>query len=358
MLYKLDGGIDHILVDEAQDTAPEQWDILRALTAEFFAGAGAAARPALARTLFVVGDEKQSIYSFQGAAPGAAGGRDRSATAAGRPAPAAASSDVPLLDLWRSTPQVLALRRRGVRAPRRWPARSGPRADAMPVTTWRRAATDAGCVDLWPLEREEPGEERDAWDAPLDAEPTESANKQLAAPHRRRDRRRWSSAATRCSTRTAGGLARPARYGDVLILVRRRGALFEEIIRALKRPGVPVAGADRLTLSEHIVFDDLLALARFARFPDDDLTLAALLRSPFCDLDEDGLYDLAHGREGDALARAAAARPASGRSGRGARAFLRRARAEAAARARRSTSTPGVLGRLDAARPLDARSAC
>src|SRR5690606_37595213 len=66
VLYKLDGGVDHVLVDEAQDTAPEQVDLIEALTGEFYAGAGA--RDA-ARTTFVVGDEKQSIYSFQGADP-------------------------------------------------------------------------------------------------------------------------------------------------------------------------------------------------------------------------------------------------------------------------------------------------
>jgi ATP-dependent helicase/nuclease subunit A len=91
---------------------------------------------------------------------------------------------------------------------------------------------------------------------------------------------------------------RPAHAGDVLILVKRRRALFEEILRALKRRGLPVAGADRLSLSEHILFDDLTALARFIQFPDDDLTLAALLKSPLCALNEDSLFDLAHGREG------------------------------------------------------------
>lgn len=64
VLFRLDGGIDHILVDEAQDTSPLQWQVIRRLTDEFTAGAGAADRP---RTLFVVGDPKQSIYSFQGA---------------------------------------------------------------------------------------------------------------------------------------------------------------------------------------------------------------------------------------------------------------------------------------------------
>jgi ATP-dependent helicase/nuclease subunit A len=89
------------------------------------------------------------------------------------------------------------------------------------------------------------------------------------------------------------GSARPCGYGDFLILVRRRDATFEEIIRALKAAGAPVAGADRLKLSQHIVFDDLKALARFALFPGDDLTLAEVLRGPFCDVDEDSLFELA-----------------------------------------------------------------
>ena len=123
----------------------------------------------------------------------------------------------------------------------------------------------------------------------------------------------------------------------MLILVRKRDALFEEMIRALKRRGVPVAGADRLKLSEHIVFEDLLALVRFALFPGDDLTLAALLRSPFCDVDEESLFDLAHGREADAVGGAERAAPTSGRSGRRRRDFLGWAR-RGARRARRSTS--------------------
>ena len=172
MLYKLDGGIDHILVDEAQDTAPEQWDILRALTDEFFAGAGrrARGRPP-ARTLFVVGDEKQSIYSFQGARPERLPSETERYLDRASPAPARAASAVPADASFRSTPQVLAfvdavfddpatLAGASSRAERR--ARS-----ATPPT----APGHGGCVDLWPLEREAKGEEREAWDAPLDAEP-------------------------------------------------------------------------------------------------------------------------------------------------------------------------------------------
>ena len=152
-----------------------------------------------------------------------------------------------------------------------------------------------GCVELWPLEAGEATEDVDVW-APVDAEPARSANKLLAA--------RIAGEICAMVARGDGVMdrattqSRPCRYGDVLILVRRRGSLFHEIIRALKRAGLPVSGADRLKLSGHGVFEDLMALGRFTRFDSDDLTLAALLRSPFCDIDEASLFDLAFEREG------------------------------------------------------------
>jgi ATP-dependent helicase/nuclease subunit A len=293
VLYKLDGGIDHLLLDEAQDTAPEQWDIIRALTDEFFAGAGSRLDPA-PRTLFVVGDEKQSIYSFQGADPArflaeTIGYLER-IVAAG-----ALARPVPLLTSYRSTPEVLGF----VDAVFDAEELRGAVPPPIGETRVEHAAhrTDGpGCVDLWPLEREVKGEDRGAWDAPLDEESVHSANRRLAD----RIAAEVVALVTRGDAVFDAGKKRPASYGDVLVLVRRRGALFEEILRALKVRGAPVAGADRLRLSEHIVFDDLMALARFCLYPDDDLTLAALLKSPFIGLGDDGsadsLYALAHGR--------------------------------------------------------------
>lgn len=293
VLYKLDGGIDHILVDEAQDTAPEQWGILRSLTAEFFSGAGLTLqRRTLERNMFVVGDEKQSIYSFQGARPELLMTefqfhRDR-ATGAGFE-----FEEVSLLDSWRSTPQVLSFVD-ACFAPPELAQAILPRPEAETIRHEAKRTSHAGCVDLWPLVREEPSEQRQAWDAPLDEESEGSANKRLAG---------------KIADEIAGLIARgdavwdreagwrPATPGDVLILVRRRKALFEEILRALKHRQVPVAGADRLALSEHIVFDDLMAVARFVQFTGDELNLAALLKSPFCGLSDDSLYALAKGRE-------------------------------------------------------------
>jgi ATP-dependent helicase/nuclease subunit A len=294
VLYKLDGGVDHILLDEAQDTAPEQWEILRALTADFFAGAtseGWSGRRA-ERTLFIVGDEKQSIYSFQGADPTRLL-EETQGYIARIEAVGAVGKGVPLTVSYRSTREVLSFvdalfsdpeTREGVPPP--------VGQDLVRHELFRHG--HPGCVDLWPLTRELPGEEREAWEAPLDAEGERSANRRLAE----------AIAAETAAILKRGdavfdkelGRHRAAHAGDILVLVRRRKVLFEEIIRALKRRGVPVAGADRLSLSSHIAFEDLLALGRFILFPDDDLTLAALLKAPFCGLSDDDIYALAKGR--------------------------------------------------------------
>ncbi|HTX51457.1 MAG TPA: double-strand break repair helicase AddA [Caulobacteraceae bacterium] len=290
VLFKLDGGLDHVLLDEAQDTAPEQWDILRALTAEFFIDRGAGSRP---RTMFAVGDEKQSIFSFQGAAPERLAAEAQAFAAmvgrSGRP-----FRQTPLLESWRSAPQILRFVDVAFAPPSVAAGLKPAGSEAFPI---RHVATrkTPGAVDLWPLEETEPIDEPDPW-APVDAEPPESANKKLA----RRIALTIDAMVARgeavADRRT--GAPRPMGFGDVLILVRRRGALFHEIIRALKRVGVAVGGADRMLLSEHAAFQDLLALGRFVRFPSDDLTLAALLRSPLCDVGETDLFDLANGREG------------------------------------------------------------
>ena len=91
--------------------------------------------------------------------------------------------------------------------------------------------------------------------------------------------------------------ARGTRPRDVLILVRQRGPLFEAVIRALKREGIAVAGADRLVLTEHIAVMDLLVLGDALLLPDDDLALATVLKSPLFGLDDEQLYTLAYGRK-------------------------------------------------------------
>ncbi|MCS6626251.1 double-strand break repair helicase AddA [Roseibacterium beibuensis] len=299
VLYKLDGGIEHVLVDEAQDTAPQQWDILRALTEDFFSGSGGrrftpvpTSGQRLDRTVFAVGDEKQSIYSFQGARPERlrqeAQRYDSLVTGSG-----ATFKGVELATSFRSTPEVLKFVDAVFEGPDRTIALVGEAVAAIPPHQAQRQG-QAGCVDLWPLFEDVKPPEPDVWD-PVDTEPGTSGRKQLAAKLAGEIRRQVEAGEAVYDRRTKA--PRPCGYGDFLILVRRRDATFEEIIRALKTAGVPVAGADRLKLSSHIVFDDLIALARFALFPDDDLSLAGVLRSPFCDVDEDSLFALAGAKD-------------------------------------------------------------
>lgn len=321
VLFKLDGGVDHILLDEAQDTAPEQWAIIDALTDDFFSGHGRRPAQRLERGVFVVGDRKQSIYSFQGARPELLADkfleyRARASGAGHR------VKNIPLLESWRSTPQVLRFVDAVFAPPHLVEAvQPGDHQVRHEVAEPRRA--HAGCVDVWEMEVDPKGQERGAWDLPLDLEADDSGNRKLAR-----------RIAAEIKALIARGDAvydknsrsfRAATAGDVLILVRRRGALFEEILRALKHARLPVAGADRLSLSSHIIFDDLLALARFVLFPDDDLTLAALLKSPFCGLDDDSLYALARSRGTERLWRTLRRRADEQAQWRHAVAFLRQA---------------------------------
>jgi ATP-dependent helicase/nuclease subunit A len=300
VLFKLDGGIEHVLVDEAQDTAPDQWAIFKALTEEFFAGEGAPRRgetvPRIPRTVFAVGDEKQSIYSFQGARPERlrqeAQAYEALARGAGRP-----FEEVPLDTSFRSTEDVLAFVDAAFEGPERTRALVGVAGD-IPTHHPARVG-EHGSIDLWPLFHDPATPDREAWNAPVDKEDARSGRKQLAQALAREIRQQVETGVAVHNHRRSDDdpPMRPARWGDFLVLVRRRDALFEEIIRALKAEAVPVAGADRLKLSSHIVFDDLIAVARFVLYPDDDLSLAEVLRSPLCDVSDFGdphsLYPLA-----------------------------------------------------------------
>lgn len=300
VLFKLDGGLEHILLDEAQDTAPEQWSLIRSLSDDFFSGGGAErwqrARSGSAgitrrpdRTLFVVGDEKQSIYSFQGARPErlrieARGYLDRIGPDRFK--------EVELGRSFRTTATVLNFVDRVFDTPERLPSLVGVEGGWVGHDAHRQG--QVGSVELWPLFEDPQNDERDPWD-PVDQDSATSARKQLATALARDIRHQVESGAG--VYKRGSARLRPCHYGDFLVLVRRRDATFEEILRALKAEKVPVAGADRLKLSEHIVFDDFKALARFLLFPSDDLSLAEVLRSPFIDVPDfgpaDSLFELA-----------------------------------------------------------------
>ncbi|KQO70150.1 double-strand break repair helicase AddA [Methylobacterium sp. Leaf88] len=298
VLYKLDRGVDHVLIDEAQDTNPHQWEILRRITAEFASGEGARE---VARTRFAVGDPKQSIYSFQGAEP-----REFETTRRAWQRAAAgadlAFEDVHLNLSFRSAGGVLRAVDATFAIPEHYEGLSFE--DAAVGTTHSTARVTApGTVELWPIEEPADEPEPDAWAAPVDA-PETNAPAIVTARRVARAALTWITAGDE-----TGRVWRP---GDILILVRKRSAAFEEVIRAMKALGVPVAGQDRLDIAAHIAVNDLVAVGRAGLLPADDLTLAGALKTPLVGLDDDDLVRIAGRRDldetlEDSLARHAAA---------------------------------------------------
>ncbi len=280
VLYRLDGSIDHILVDEAQDTAPAQWQVIAALVAEFAAGAGA--RDGL-RTLFVVGDEKQSIYSFQGADP-AAFGRMRAAFR-DRLAATTPVVDGTLSHSFRSSAAILNVVDAVLGGA---DAEDGGRHVAF-------HASLPGRVDLWPVIPAATPATDGAWYDPVDRVAPHDAVVLLAAQIAAGIRAMIDAGTT---IPRSDGTRRRLTEGDILILVQRRAALFDRIIRACKAEGLSVAGADRLRLGGELAVRDLRALLAFLATPEDDLSLACALRSPLLGWCEVSLHDLAAGRDG------------------------------------------------------------
>ncbi len=300
VLFKIDGGLDHLLLDEVQDTAPAQWRIADRLTGDFFVGEGARPDGALARTVFAVGDRKQSIYSFQGADPAEFdhwrqifGRRVRQAGLPWR--------EVVLDVSYRSTAPVLAL----VDA-----VFTGAGAGVYDLPDDVRHVPhrlgQAGRVELWPPAPRPDAAPHAPWSIPSSNQAQSSAPQTLVA-----------QLASWIARQVGGGMrlqgqGRALRPGDVLVLVRRRGEFDRALVRALKAAGVPVAGLDRMVLTEQPAVQDLLALCDALLLPQDDLTFAEMLVSPLGGLTDDGLMQLAAGRQGslwEALGRRAAERP-------------------------------------------------
>ena len=272
--YKLDQATDHILIDEAQDTNPQQWAIVRAIADEFFAGEGAHADRA--RTLFTVGDYKQAIFGFQGTSPlyfEAAHQHFTRASVAedayGDIAPGLGT--LALTASFRSTRPVLEFVDAAI--------------DALPPpalgTATERHESEVpgpGTVTLWPLvtagatEGDDGGEE--GW--------IDDATRALAG----RIARAIKGWIGRLPLDSKGRTLRPE---DVMVLVKRRGELASLIVARLYAEGVPVAGVDRLRLNAPLAVQDLLAAIRFVLLPDDDLTLASLLVSPLIGWTQDEL---------------------------------------------------------------------
>ena len=284
VMFRLDGGIDHVLVDESQDTSPAQWQIIKLLAQDF----GREQTGDRQRTIFVVGDKKQSIYSFQGADPdGFDYSRDHFATQL---------SDVgqdlqdrALRHSFRSAPAILEV------------------VDAVFAQTVSGGFTGdphisfhenmPGRVDIWhPLEKAQKPK-RPPWYDLSDPPESVDADRVLAD----RIAENIKEMLDQSFLTTSKGETRRVQAGDILILVQRRKELFHHIIRACKAQNLPIAGADRLRLSEELAVKDLRAFLSFLALPQDSLSLATVLRSPLFGWSEKDLFDLAHFRKTEHL---------------------------------------------------------
>ncbi len=287
VLFKLDGGLDHILVDEAQDTSPVQWSVIRALAAEFFAGSGAREQ---VRTLFAVGDEKQSIYGFQGAAP------KMFAQMGAVFADMASEADqtwrrIPLTMSFRTVTPVLDCVDHVFADKTRVPGLSTS-SDAIKHLAFRQG--QAGMVEIWPSEAHEDADEAQVW-SPLSDDAVSAPVTRLA------DRIAGTIESWLANGELLASQNRLVTAGDIIILLRKRRPFAEPIVKALKARGIPVAGADRLMLSDQIAVLDLMALGEFLVLPEDDLSLATVLKSPLFGLDDDHLLSLAVRAKGSLL---------------------------------------------------------
>lgn len=301
VLFRIDGGIDHILVDEAQDTSPDQWDVVRRLAEEFSSGEGA--RADTLRTLFVVGDKKQSIYSFQGADP-----REFDRMQAEFKAKfddAGAGFQETTLDYsFRSSAAILRL------VDQTFDNRiaAGFAKDSQHVAF---KSDLPGRVDLWPVVEKVDDEDDRVWYDPVDRRSSKHHSVVLADQIAKSIQTLIGEKHTIPVDGDAAGTfnKRPIRAGDFLILVQRRSALFSEIIRACKAHDLPIAGADRLKVGAELAVRDLGALLSFLATPDDSLSLATALKSPLFGWGEQQLFDTAHRRTQDHLWQAIRSKP-------------------------------------------------
>lgn len=270
ILEKLDYKLNHILVDEAQDTSQIQWDLVLALIEEFCADNDQDS----GRTFFVVGDLKQSIYSFQGACPKTFMLAKKSFQTLPR------HRVIDLSLSYRATPTILDF------VDRTFSYMGTHRSQAALFSHEAARQKERGIVEIWPLFSAEKKEKLSEWDVPRTPYLAESSRR-LLAQKIASQLKEWFDRGEFLESKN-----RPLEPKDIMILVRRRDAFMEELIKALKENSIPVTGVDRIALTEQLVIKDLLCLCDVLLLPEDDLSLAVLLKSPLFGWEEKELFDV------------------------------------------------------------------
>tara|TARA_B100000676_G_C18079301_1_gene850064 strand:- start:244 stop:3657 length:3414 start_codon:yes stop_codon:yes gene_type:complete len=290
VLYKLDGGTDHILVDEAQDVSQIQWDIIINLANEYFINTETTSTK---KSIFVVGDEKQSIFSFQGADPLIMQSMQSHLSEKSKCAEFKWSeisldlcfrSTVPIMELIHSTfnqPDIL----KGVTNKKK----------SILTQTVRKG--ESGLVEIWEkTQTRNKTTSNDKWSPPIHQETLEDPSAILASKIAKRISFWLTTPNPKDNEAWLFSHNRRLLPKDIMILVQQRSILVDYLVKALKTFDVPVAGVDRMVLLDQLAIMDLIAIANFVIFPKDDLNLANVLKSPFIGLSEEELFELAYDR--------------------------------------------------------------
>ncbi|MDH3985324.1 MAG: UvrD-helicase domain-containing protein, partial [Gammaproteobacteria bacterium] len=277
--YKLDTRIDHLLVDEFQDTNPTQWHLLLPLLEELAAGS-----EQRLRSVFLVGDTKQSIYRFRRANPALLGEASRwlaqNLQSEKYPLDASRRSAQAVIDCVNSVFESEPLKQR--------------------IGSFNRHTTHLpddiyGHVELLPLITST---------ADSDAEPLATALRNpLQTPRPDVEDRRYAREGEMIADRicqlvanntavTHDTATRTLRYGDIIILLRQRTHAYA-YEKALREKAVPYQSASKGTLLDNIEIRDIECLLNLLISPHDNLALAQLLRSPVFNLDSEALIPLA-----------------------------------------------------------------
>ncbi len=280
ILYKIDHGIEHVLIDEAQDTSPEQWDIIRKLTTDFFSGLGA---NDIQRTIFAVGDIKQSIYSFQGAEP--QGFIDMREYYKAQVLAAQQNwESLPMIVNFRSSSSILA----SVDTVFQQPDTHAATLEETTIQhqTFKDFKWHAGTVELWPVFEQKSQKSDGSRYIPttLLRQPRPDI---LMCTHIATTIKSWLN-----EKRVLDWTNAPIEPRDIMILVRKRGTLMQKLVNALKKQNIPVAGIDKMRLNEQLSVKDVMALIQFTLNPDDDLNTAICLKTPIINLNDQELEDL------------------------------------------------------------------
>ncbi|MEH0831761.1 UvrD-helicase domain-containing protein [Anaplasma bovis] len=272
-LYYLDGKVDHVLVDESQDNSLEQWLIIAAVCTDFFSGLSTSDTM---RTLFVVGDVKQSIYGFQNARPDYFHYMYQYFIK---------KSNNPInLDLsrsFRSTPAILSVVDKVSNS-----LREQISFKSNEIKHHAHRIHEHGSVHVWPIPTVERQKKIYAWDVP-NTPIVKSQNTLLLAQTIAHTINSWITSGRQLISQN-----RSVKPGDILILVRHRSIFVDQMSCELKKANIPVVGRDRINIMDHIAVKHLVNFGEFLLFPQNDLALAALLRSPMLQYTETSLFNV------------------------------------------------------------------